>query len=213
MAQGATMPESLMTDKSINEAFLANLRRELAGALPGIEAQRRLAPRPRAGWNPSATPPRARDASVLVLIYPHQSEWLLPLTRRTDTVADHRGQISFTGGARELDESVEATALREARDEIGLEPGQVEVLGRLTRLHIPHSNFVVTPIVGLSTSRPIFSMDRREVAEILEVPLALLLDPGTVVEESWRLASGEAQVPLYRVGAHKVWGATAMILA
>lgn len=202
-----------MTEILMNDAFIANLRRELARELPGIEAQKRLAPRPRAGWNPSATPQGARDASVLVLIYAHQSGWLLPLTRRTDTVAAHRGQISFTGGASELAETAEATALREAREEIGLEPGEVEVLGRLTKLHIPHSNFLVTPIVGLGATRPIFHIDGREVAEILEVPLTSLLDPETVVEESWQLASGQAQVPLYRLGPHKVWGATAMILA
>jgi 8-oxo-dGTP pyrophosphatase MutT (NUDIX family) len=150
---------------------------------------------------------------VLVLIYPHDSEWLLPLTRRTDTVAAHRGQISFTGGAREPGESAEQAALREASEEIGLDPRRVEVLGALSELHIPRSNFLVTPIVGAAAARPPFAPHAPEVAEILEVSLTTLLDPRTVEEHTMQLASGDAQVPFFRVGPHRVWGATAMILA
>lgn len=172
-----------------------------------------MAPRPRAGWNPDAVPSDARQASVLLLLYRDSGRWVVPLTKRADTVAAHRGQISFIGGGREGDESPEQTALREAHEEIGIDPGAVQVLGRLTAIHIPRSNYQVVPVIGVTHRAPEFRLQTREVQELLLLPIDLLRDPEAVRCETWTLASGTAEVPFFALGDHKVWGATAMILA
>jgi len=190
----------------------ATIRRLLQGPKPGVAAQARMATRPRPGWSPEGglTP---RQGSVLILLYPHNGQLHLVLTRRTDTVENHKGQISLPGGRREGDELVEQTALREAQEELGVAPHAVEVLGVLTPLYIPPSDFCITPVVGWTGARPDWQPDGVEVAEVLEVPLRLLADPATVRRETWQRDELTMQVPYFLVQGHRVWGATAMVLS
>jgi 8-oxo-dGTP pyrophosphatase MutT (NUDIX family) len=151
---------------------------------------------------------------VLILLYPIEGRLTLPLTRRTETVADHKGQISLPGGAHEAgDESLEWTALRETEEELGVAPRSLEVLGALTALYIPLSGYRIYPYVASCPARPTFCPDPIEVAELLEVPLATLLDPTARREEEWKLRGKSVRVPFFQVGVHKVWGATAMVLS
>jgi 8-oxo-dGTP pyrophosphatase MutT (NUDIX family) len=192
------------------EHFIARLREALGRPLPGPDVQRRLAPRPR-GLAPEH-PPQA--AAVLILLYPHRGALHLPLTRRTETVATHRGQISWPGGAREGEEPLVVTALRETEEELGVDPASVKVLGQLTPLHTGRSGYLITPAVGWMRSRPTFRPDPGEVAEVLEVPLAALRAPEVLHQEVWNLHSRQTVVPLYRLGPDiAIWGATAMILS
>lgn len=186
------------------------VRKALAQPRPGIEAQVRLSPHPRA---PAVSEEPARDAGVLLLLYLRNGRLHLVLTRRAAHLPNHKGQISLPGGARESGESIEETALREAHEELNLAPADIQVLDRLTPLYIPPSNYCIHPVVGYTPSRPAFRPDPHEVAEILEVPLAKLLDPATVQEEDWQLRGMRVRVPFFAVGGHKVWGATAMVLA
>jgi hypothetical protein len=124
--------------------------------------------------------------------------------------------VSFPGGRHEPPETLETTALRETYEEIGVPAADVELIGSLTPLFVVPSNFEVHPFVGRfrRDGRPVFAPDVREVAAILEVPLRLLLDPATRVEESMELRGGlRLRVPCFRVGEHRVWGATAMMLS
>jgi hypothetical protein len=108
------------------------------------------------------------------------------------------------------------TALRETYEEIGVPPVDVELLGEMTSLYVMPSDFEVHPFVGRyqGAGRPRFVPDTREVAAILETPLRLLLDPATRAEEEMELRGGlRMRVPFFRVGEHRVWGATAMILS
>lgn len=188
----------------------ARLEEALGRPLPGLPAQSRMAPRPR-GRAPER-PPRA--AAVLALLYPHNGVLHLPFTRRTQTVATHRGQISWPGGAREGEEPLETTALRETREELGIDPSSVDVMGRLTPLLTGTSGFIITPVVGWTPVRPGFEPDSREVAEVLELPLADLRRTGVVHTEQWELHGRQTQVPFYRLGPRtRIWGATAMILS
>lgn len=154
-----------------------------------------------------------REAGVLALFFPEQNRPTLVLTVRRDHLPDHAGQISFPGGQREAGESLQQTALREAQEEINLAPEPVEVLGALTPLYIPPSNFCVHPFVGVMPHIPPLRPTDAEVGAILRVPLAHLLDPGTVVHEEWTLHGNPVTVPFFDVEGHKVWGATAMMLA
>lgn len=186
------------------------VREALKSSRPGFEAQQCMMPRPRAS-SESGKP--AREGGVLLLLYPVEGRLYLVLTRRTEELPSHKGQISLPGGTRHAGETFEETALREAWEELDLPPSQVEVLGRLTPLHIPPSNYCIRPIVGYTPTQPAFQRDPREVAEILEVPLAKLLDPSTQQEEDWELRGETVRVPFFAVNGDKVWGATAMVLA
>ncbi len=179
----------------------------------GFGAQRQMMPvgRPvgRAGEG-------ARLGGVLLLLYCVDEKLHLVLTRRPDYDGVHSGQVSFPGGRHEPPETLEMTALRETHEEIGILAADVELLGSLTPLFVVPSNFEVHPFVGryMRNKRPVFAPDTREVAAILEVPLQLLLDPATRVEEEMELRGGlRLRVPCFRVGRQRVWGATAMILS
>ncbi len=186
------------------------VRRALQQPRPGLKAQISMSPRPRA---PVTNTAPARAGGVLLLLYPINGRLHLVLTRRTEELSRHKGQISLPGGAREPGESFEEAALREAHEELNLNPADVQVLGRLSPLYIPPSNYCIRPVVGYTPARPDFQPDPREVAEVLEVPLAELLDPATVREEDWLLRGITVRVPFFAVQQHKVWGATAMVLA
>lgn len=182
----------------------------------GFGAQRLMMPagRPVGRAGEGATAPRL--GGVLLLLYCVDEKLHLVLTRRPDYDGVHSGQISFPGGRHEPPETLEMTALRETHEEIGISPADVALLGGLTPLFVVPSNFEVHPFVGryMRNKRPVFAPDTREVAAILEVPLRLLLDPATRVEEEMELRGGlRLRVPCFRVGEQRVWGATAMILS
>lgn len=192
---------------------LDQIRAALQRPLPGLAAQIRLAPEYRLASLRADPPADARRAGVLILLYPHGGEWRFPLMKRVEDGLVHSGQISLPGGSQENGESLRDTALREACEEIGAPCAEVDVLGELTTIYIPPSNFLVTPTVGCVNARPDFRCDPREVAELIEVPLRMLFDPAVIRREPWTLRGAEVEVPFYQIGPHKVWGATAMILS
>ncbi len=196
------------------------LRRRLKAPLPGPTAQRRMAPQPLPHqanrWDAAAT--NCREASVLLLLYPHATtsevEWHVVLMRRPDYPGVHGGQVSLPGGQREGDETLAMTALREAHEEVGLLPTHVELLGQLSQLYTPPSNYCIYPFVGLTSQRPKFIPNPAEVAALIECPLSRLQDRFTRQQERWTFGNEvEREVPFFNVAGHKVWGATAMILS
>ena len=103
--------------------------------------------------------------------------------------------------------------MREAREELGIATDQVTVMGELTPLYIPPSNYLMHPVVAHVPARPAFAPDPGEVAELLEIPLSVLFVADTRAEETWEIRGLPTLVPFYRLAGHKVWGATAMVLA
>lgn len=191
------------------------LRKTLTHPLPGLAAQMGMAPQPRPGTERILDPfLNCRRAGVLVLFYPagDDDDLTIVLTRRTDSLESHRGQISFPGGSMEPGEDAETAAKREAMEELGVEPGALEILGQLSPLYIPPSDFCIYPVVAYAAEPPSFTPNEREVAEVLQVSLHHLRQPATLCEETWELRGAPVRVPYYRVGEHKVWGATAMVL-
>jgi 8-oxo-dGTP pyrophosphatase MutT (NUDIX family) len=192
------------------------LRRILAGPLPGLEAQLRMAPRLRTGQEPRLATEDLHPAAALLLIYPHDGAWHVPLTVRGAALRHHTGQVSLPGGRIDPGESVEEAALREAHEEVGVVPAVVEVLGRLTPLPIAVSGHVLHPVVGLTPQRPAFLVAAGEVDRLIEVPVARLQHPDVVRWEErvrTRPPHGVMDVPYFDVDDARVWGATAMVLA
>jgi 8-oxo-dGTP pyrophosphatase MutT (NUDIX family) len=190
------------------------VRRALLRPLPGPAAHQRMRTRPRVTPEGLARAHSPREGAVLVLLYPDNGQLYLPLTRRTQRVENHKGEISLPGGAREPEDlSFWDTALREAEEEIGIDRQSVERLAELSPLYITPSNFEVHPFVGYLSQRPALVADPREVAEIIEFPLETLLELSHKAEETWPLHGQEVRVPFYRLGSHIIWGATAMMLS
>ena len=180
-----------------------------------IAAQQKMAPITRPVRRPDSQPGQPRLSGVLILFYCYQEELYLVLTRRREDLNNHAGQVSFPGGKHEPDETLQDTAVREAQEEIGVDPAVISILGQMTPLYIPPSDFEVHPTVAwyANGQRPTFYPSDAEVAEILEVPLRHLFRSETRVEELWNWRGSEVLVPYFNVEGHKVWGATAMMLS
>lgn len=192
------------------------LAKALAQPLPGVEAQLHLAHPARSLSAPADVTPR--EAGVLVLVYPTANGTHFPLIVRTShNINDkHGGQISLPGGKREKsDVSIEATALREAEEEVGVDASKVTVLGRLSTLYIPVSNFNVYPTVGFIEEAPTWVPQVSEVAGIIEAPLDRLHDNDVVKHTEIPLGDKVKlrRVPYFDLQGKIVWGATAMILS
>jgi 8-oxo-dGTP pyrophosphatase MutT (NUDIX family) len=154
-------------------------------------------------------------AAVLVPLLAENGELHLLFTKRSETLPHHRGQVAFPGGRHVADDdpSLLATALREAEEEIGLDPARVDVLGALAPIHTFASNFLITPYVGVVPHPYDYTANPYEVAEIFTVPLASLQAPGAMREEEWQWQGRTVPVIAYRHGAHVIWGATQRITA
>jgi 8-oxo-dGTP pyrophosphatase MutT (NUDIX family) len=204
------MKSSLLTQ--MDSSWIERLEKRLAEPLPGLAAQLEMASAARMqGW---AVREDHRPSGVLALLYPQDAAWHMVFMRRQDKGDPHGGQISFPGGRQDPEDAdVVQTALREAQEELAIQPAQVRVLGQLTRLYIPHSNYMVYPTVGISLERPAFIPEEEEVAEVIESELAHFLQPYARQRTTIRDARGYfPDVPAFEVRGHYIWGATAMIL-
>ena len=152
-------------------------------------------------------------AAVMVLVYRKDDQLCVLLNKRSQSVAEHKGEISFPGGRREDgDRTSVDTALRETFEEMGVRPEDVEVLGELDDA-ATNSNYVISPVVGTIPESYDFKPDKREVAEVIEIPLQELTAPRALRQEARIVDGGVVVRPSYAYQGHLVYGATASLLA
>jgi 8-oxo-dGTP pyrophosphatase MutT (NUDIX family) len=196
--------------------FIKKLSDRYAKGLPGREHQLKMGvPHSYARMEP---PPDARKACVLILLFLKDKAWHVLLTERSTNLNDrHKGQISFPGGQIEAhDESRAACALREAHEEVGVLPHQVQIIGEMTDLYIAVSNFHVFPFLAWTDTPPQYQRQISEVKQIIETPLSILQDLGNQKTMDLNVYDGSLvlkDVPYFDVFGKIVWGATAMMLS
>lgn len=180
-----------------------------------LAAHYHMLPTDRNRQRPPGLSGQPRVGGVLLLLYPHGHTTFLVLTQRRHDLNSHAGQISFPGGRVEPGETAVQAALRETEEEIGVATNTVTILGELTSIYIPPSDYEVHPFVGWVNGgkRPSFVPEAREVDQILEVPLPHLLNPNTREVGPIPVRGATYTVPYYNVNGHKVWGATAIMLS
>ena len=176
--------------------------------IPDFDAKHLDRPRRR----PDELPGEGRKGAVLILAYPDGDSIEIALTKRTQKLKHHAGQISLPGGRQEPGEALTVTALRETHEELGVSATNIEVLGHLNQVYIPPSDFTVFPIVGWLSTAPDFRPSDDEVAEIITVTIQYLMEPATLTRGTIEIGSQQLDVPFYKVQEHRVWGATAIIL-
>jgi 8-oxo-dGTP pyrophosphatase MutT (NUDIX family) len=157
----------------------------------------------------------ARPAAVLVAVFADRDggQAQVVLTRRSARLRSHTGEVSFPGGRLDPGETAQVAALREAFEEVGIDPATVEVIGRLTPLSTWSSPAAITPFVGLLPGRPVLDPNPAEVDRAFTVPLVELYSPECYREELWRAADGgERPISFFEVVGDTVWGATGRML-
>ncbi len=183
--------------------------------LPGSDSHWQMAPAVRKTTLHTTPPSDAIVSSVLILLYPWNQQLFTVVMQRPEYEGVHSGQISLPGGKSEQgDESLEATALRETQEEMGIDISKIHILGTLSPLYIPPSNYIVYPYIGFSEERPRFIADPIEVKEIIEFNIEDILKPENIVQKQLQFRNDfTMDVPGYRIGNHFIWGATAMIFS
>lgn len=186
--------------------------------LPGREAQYEMGHGARQAWlNNYHVPTHAKRAATLTLLYPENNNLKIALMKRVSNPKDrHSGQVSFPGGKVEKsDRNLEHTALREAEEELGIPQSDVSILGKMTDLYIPVSNFLVHPFIGFTPNKPSFQLQQSEVQQIVEAPLSILLDKTNRKTTNLTLPNDILLkgVPYFDINDNIVWGATAMMLS
>lgn len=193
--------------------IISELNLRLKNKLPGKKSHIKMAPQGRfPNGEEISVSPNAVPAAVLILLYPEKNNVYIPVIQRNDDGQAHSGQISFPGGhAENSDMSYNETAIREANEEIGVIKNDIKIIGQLSELYIPVTNFIVYPVVGYLDYLPSFIPDKSEVADILKVSIDELLNP-EINTETVEVRNYNIKAPYYYFSECKIWGATAMIL-
>lgn len=197
------------------KSLIQKLKEALQQALPGEEAQKLMIPRMEPTDRFDKTSMKsARPGGVLILLYQKNNEVFFPLIQRPVYNGAHSGQISLPGGKKEPDDlNIIDTAQRETFEEIGVPSDLIQVIGRLSPLFIPVSNFVIEPVVGYIDKSPQFQLDEREVVRLIEAKI-LDLQIKAPLEKMINTSSGiQLMAPYFDIEQNVVWGATAMILS
>jgi len=212
-ANSVTVPGSTTDDGDRSADVFLWLKQCAAAPLPGREAQRRF--EPPWGFGRHYGPPSydAVPAAVALLLYPHAGRLMVPLTLRQVEMTSHAGQISLPGGRIEAGESDVDAAFRELHEELGVAPETLTPLAPLSPLYIFGTNFLVQPWLAWTPRRPEFVVSPTEVAALLEVPWSHFHDAANCGCDRRTTRGVSHETPCFVWEEHRIWGATAMILA
>lgn len=199
-----------------HETFITQLTERLVQNLPGTEGHKKMEPITRRRLLAEIhhkKPPR--QSAVTIVLYPVNDETHFLLMQRHEYPGVHSGQVSLPGGSvEEGDTNLMFTALRETEEETGIPAKDIQIIGKLTDLYIPPSNFDVQPFVGTIDSIPVLKPDMHEVRELFSVSVNELIDEESIGTDFIMFHDGSCvEVPCFRFSGHMVWGATAMILS
>ena len=189
------------------------LAQHLVKELPGKPAQKIMLTKPRNPINYSSNSECPNPAAVLILLFPIIQDIRFFLTKRTNVVQYHKGQISLPGGAREEGEQLWGTALRETNEEIGVRAEHIQFIGELTPLFVPVTGFLIHPFVGWVDEEPETSPDPTEVESLFSASVLSLTDQNSCQCEERTIRGHVFDVPYFQLNRKKVWGATSMILS
>ena len=189
------------------------LQIRLINNLPGKDEQWRMRVTSDKSYNFDNTEKDAIQSAVLILLYEENGVICFTLTERTQTVEHHRGQISLPGGAREADEKLSSTAIRETQEEIGIYADDVGIIGALSPLFVPVTGFIINPFVGIINANFEQQPAPEEVETVISVHVNELLNDDNELQEKRNLRGYDMNIPYFLLSGHKVWGATAMILS
>tara|TARA_Y100001970_G_scaffold274176_1_gene373544 strand:+ start:538 stop:1158 length:621 start_codon:yes stop_codon:yes gene_type:complete len=192
--------------------FIKSLTKRLNRDLPGKNAQQKMM------IAPNQFPMKNQEdggipASVLLLLYPFDENWFFFLTKRSQDVEHHKGQISLPGGVVEENESKKNAAIRETNEEIGVDKNSIKIIGSLTPFYIPVSNFHIFPYVGWAEEKPHTKVQDTEVRRVFSVSINdLILEDNLKIKEDY-FSNTPVTVPYFDLNGETVWGATSMILS
>ena len=189
------------------------LKERLKKPLPGNKAHLTTRIKTKSEVTFPNTEETAIPAAVLILMFPFEDDIQFFLTKRTEDVEHHKGQISLPGGIRENDESLNETALRETKEEVGIDSTKIIISGSLTPFFIPVTGYIVHPFIGWCKEKPSTKIHDVEVNQLFSVSITELMDEKILQTEQWNIRGYDAIVPYYNFGKCKVWGATAAILS
>ena len=197
------------------ESAYGHIKEALKKALPGSISHRKFLPQTRTLIVDRHDTGSLKHSSVMLLLFEEKEELYVCLIKRTGHMKFHPGQIAFPGGKYEdSDEDLRTTALREVEEEIGIKADAVEILGYLTDLYIPPSNFMVRAYVGYLKEEPVFNIDDREVQEVLVLGYEHFKHPDVINIREFKTHNSTrlTKAPYFEVDGAIIWGATAMIL-
>lgn len=190
------------------------LKEALAGDLPGQNSHRKMLPPGRRLKIVDQELSVVRQSSVLLLLFPEGDQLYICLTKRPSTMKHHPGQISFPGGKLEKDDdSALVAALREAREEVGIDPSSVEILGKLSDLYVEVSQFSIQPFLAWADMKPEFNVNYDEVEALILLPLEHVMEDNIIAETEMETVTGRLPIKYYPFNNEIIWGATAMILS
>ena len=199
----------------MSSTFIVKLIEEIKNGIPGEEAHAKMSPIKRPISDLLKESSTIRESAVALILYRNEHEIECILIQRPEYDGNHSGQISFPGGKKDSEDiHLEFTARRETFEEIGIPPSMGQLIGQLTEVYIPISNFLVQPIIYYHEKLPKLVRDTREVAEIFSFSLSELLNEECFSTMKVKLLSENngTIVPCFLLGGKKIWGATAIIL-
>ena len=206
----------LLNSNLTTKNFITQLKAELLHDLPGVDAHLRLAPEIRINdLKIPKHPVNAMESAVLIILYPNNGHLKTVVILRNEYNGVHSGQISLPGGKTEKsDIDFKFTALREAQEEIGIIPSELEIIGQLSRFYVIPSNFIIYPFVAFCTQRPLFHPDPLEVQKIIEIDVFNEISYDKIVTKTLSFKDRvQIDAPGFAVSGEFMWGATAMIFS
>ena len=203
--------------------MIDKIKKNLNGDLPGVNSWAKMTVRAVKDekdnleilndWLSKENLKSLKDAAILVALFEKDGEYCFPMIKRPENVKNHPGQIALPGGAKEKEESLKETALREAQEEIGIDTDKVEIIGKLTPIPVPVSGYLVQTYIGIIDEEPEWKLSKDEVADFFILKLSELIGADNGYYEKWNLRGFDAKVPIFKIGDLKIWGATASVLS